>query len=136
MPSGKTLNFNGSIVESGKASFNNDGGTIDPASVIYSGASNSLTGTLLVQQFIDTAGGNLAGSGISVVDGTAIVTAPLVIFGDSVADAATNIADGTGEGIWTIGQGGSLVFNANLVDAGQLIDRKQIAPNGEQGRSY
>ena len=120
---GTTLNFNGSIVEAGQASLNDDGGTIDPASVTYSGDSNSLTGTLLVQQYIDTSGGSQApGSGISVVNGTAIVTSPLVIFGDSVAHAQSNIAAATGEGKWTIGQGGSLVFNANLVDAGQVID--------------
>lgn len=119
---GTTLNFNGAIVETGLASFNDNGGTIDPDTVIYSGNANSLTGTLLVQQYIDTAGTNLAGSGITIQDGTATVTSPLVIFGDSIADARQNIANGTGQGVWTIGQGGTLLVNANLVDAGQVID--------------
>lgn len=120
---GTSLNFNGSIVETGKASFNDNGGTIDPASVSYSGTSNTLTGTLLVQEYIDTAGTADAGSGITIQNGTATVTSPLVILGDSVSDAENNINNSAaGAGVWTIGEGGSLVFNANLVDAGQYID--------------
>lgn len=119
---GATLTFNGAITETGKASLINNGGTIDPDTVTYSGGPNSMTGALLVQRYIDTAGGNLAGSGISVQAGTGAITAPMLLFGTSVADAQINIGNATGVGVWTIGQGGTLVVNANTVDAGQIFD--------------
>jgi hypothetical protein len=46
----------------------------------------------------------------------------MLLFGTSVADAQINIGNATGTGLWTIGQGGTLVVNANTVDAAQIFD--------------
>ncbi len=113
--SGATLSFaTGTIVEAGHASFNNIGGVVDPDAVQFTTSSNARTGLDQFDLYVDNVGA------VQVSDGTETLVTPAVQSGTSAADAANNIADGD-VGEWQLSAGGTLVINANTVDAGQVI---------------
>ena len=107
------LNFAGIPTESGHASFNNYG-TVDPDGFEYTTASNGNAGLNLYDLYI----GNIGA--VQVSAGTSTWFTPMVLTGTSVADAANNIGNGD-VGEWQLSNDGTLVFNANTVDAGQAI---------------
>ena len=111
--SNAVLNFAGIPVESGHASFNNYG-TVDPDGFEYTTASNGNAGLNLYDLYI----GNIGA--VQVSAGTSTWFTPMVLTGTSVADAANNIDNGD-VGEWQLSNDGTLVFNANTVDAGQAI---------------
>ncbi len=108
------LNFAGIPTESGHASFNNYG-TVDPDGFEYTTASNGNAGLNLYDLYI----GNIGA--VQVSAGTSTWFTPMVLTGTSVADAANNIDNNGDVGEWQLSNDGTLVFNANTVDAGQAI---------------
>jgi T5SS/PEP-CTERM-associated repeat protein len=110
-----TLNFNGTIVESGHASFNNNGGVVDPDAVQFTSSSNGGTGLNQYDLYVDNTGA------VQVVSGTGTWDTPMVLTGTSLADAANNINNNGDTGQWQLSQNGTLIVNANTVDAGQAI---------------
>jgi T5SS/PEP-CTERM-associated repeat protein len=109
-----TLTFNGTIVEAGHASFNNNGGLADPDTFEFTTASNAGLGENDYSLYL----GNIGA--VQVADGTGTWNAAMLLTGTSVADAADNIDNDT-RGQWQLSGGGTLVINANTVDAGQVI---------------
>ncbi|MDR3663152.1 MAG: Hint domain-containing protein, partial [Mycobacterium sp.] len=110
-----TLTFNGTIVEAGHASFNNNGGLVDPDAFEFTSASNSGSGVNDYSLYL----GNIGA--VQITDGsTGIWNAAMLLTGTSAADAADNIDNDT-RGQWQLSGGGTLVINANTVDAGQVI---------------
>jgi len=120
--SGTTLSFAGTITESGRASFNNNGGLVDPDAVEYSTSDNSGLGENDYSLWV----GNIDQAQID--NGTGTYTTPMILSGTSVTDATNNInnnietngIDG-GVGEWQISNGGTLVINTNTIDIGQAI---------------
>ena len=108
------LNFAGIPTENGHASFNNYG-TVDPDGFEYTTASNGNAGLNLYDLYI----GNIGA--VQVSAGTSTWFTPMVLTGTSVADAANNIGNNGDVGEWQLSNDGTLVFNANTVDAGQAI---------------
>jgi T5SS/PEP-CTERM-associated repeat protein len=111
---GAVLNFDGTIVESGQASFNNDGGVIDPDAIEFVTESNSGDGINDYDLWVDNIGA------VQIASGTGTWTTPMVLTGTSVTDASTNVSNGD-LGEWQLSQDGTLIINANTVDAGQAI---------------
>jgi hypothetical protein len=111
---GAILNFNGTIVESGQASFNNDGGTIDPDAIEFTTESNSGTGVNDYDLYV----GNIGA--VQIDSGTGTWTTPMLLTGTSVANASTNVSNGD-VGEWQLSQDGTLIINANTVGVGQAI---------------
>ena len=65
---------------------------------------------------------------MQINNGTGTYTTPMMLSGSSVAQATTNIDNNFnnngiygGVGQWQIGQGGTLIINANTIDIGQAI---------------
>jgi collagen type I/II/III/V/XI/XXIV/XXVII alpha len=112
---GSTLNFTGTIVESGHASFNNNGGVIDPDAVEFTTASNGGTGLNEYDLFV----GNIGAVQVSAGTGTWLT--PMVLTGTSAADADNNINNNGDTGQWQLSQSGTFIVNANTIDAGQAI---------------
>jgi T5SS/PEP-CTERM-associated repeat protein len=119
---GSTLNFAGTITESGRASLNNYGGVIDPDATEYTTANNSGLGQNDYSLYV----GNI--NQVQIDNGTGTYTVPMILSGTSVANATTNIDNDYnnngiygGVGEWQISQGGTLVINANTIDIGQAI---------------
>ena len=112
---GATLNFNGTIAEAGHASFNNNGGTVDPVAVEFTTPSNAGLGLNQYDLYV----GNI--NAVQITSGTGTWDTPMVLTGTSAADAANNINNNSDVGEWQLSQGGTLVINANTVDAGQNI---------------
>jgi collagen type I/II/III/V/XI/XXIV/XXVII alpha len=112
---GSTLNFTGTIVESGHASFNNNGGVIDPDAVEFTTTSNGGTGLNEYDLFV----GNIGAVQVSAGTGTWLT--PMVLTGTSAADADNNINNNGDTGQWQLSQSGTFIVNANTVDAGQAI---------------
>ncbi len=108
------LNFAGIPTENGHASFNNYG-TVDPDGFEYTTASNGNAGLNLYDLYI----GNIGA--VQVSAGTSTWFTPMVLTGTSVADATNNIGNNGDVGEWQLSSDGTLVFNANTVDAGQAI---------------
>ncbi len=127
------LNFAGIPTEYGHASFNNYG-TVDPDGFEYTTASNGNAGLNLYDLYI----GNIGA--VQVSAGTSTWFTPMVLTGTSVADAANNIDNNGDVGEWQLSNDGTLVFNANTVDAGQAIvfedatDTLVIGQHGERRR--
>ena len=109
-----TLSFAGTIVEAGHASFNNNGGLVDPDTFEFTTASNAGLGENDYSLYL----GNIGA--VQIADGTGVWNAAMLLTGTSVADAAGNIDNDT-RGQWQLSNGGTLVINANTVDAGQVI---------------
>jgi T5SS/PEP-CTERM-associated repeat protein len=113
---GAILNFNGTIVESGHASFNNNGGVVDPDAVEFTTSSNSGAGLNEYSLYV----GNIGA--VQIDTGTGTWDTPMLLSGTSVADATNNInTNGNGVGTWQLSNGGTLIINANTIDAGQAI---------------
>jgi T5SS/PEP-CTERM-associated repeat protein len=112
---GAILNFNGTIVESGHASFNNNGGVVDPDAVEFTSAANSGAGLNEYSLYV----GNI--NAVQVDSGTGTWDTPMILTGTSVADATNNIDTNGDTGAWQLSQGGTLIINANTIDAGQAI---------------
>ena len=112
---GATLNFDGTPVEAGDASFNNNGGVIDPVSFEFTTVSNAGNGTNEYDLYV----GNIGA--IQINAGTGTWDAPEFLTGTSALDAANNINNLGSQGLWQIGAGGTLIMNGNTVDAGQVI---------------
>jgi T5SS/PEP-CTERM-associated repeat protein len=112
---GSTLNFAGTIVESGHASFNNNGGVIDPDAVEFTTTSNGGTGLNEYDLYV----GNIGAVQVSAGTGTWLT--PMVLTGTSVADAANNVNNNGDTGQWQLSQSGTFIINANTIDAGQAI---------------
>ncbi len=103
---GAILNFAGTIVEAGHASFNNNGGLVDPDAIEYTSASNCGAGENDYSLYV----GNIGA--IQINSGTGLWNTPMVLTGTSVADAANNINSDTGAtGAWQLSQGGTLILN-------------------------
>ena len=109
-----TLSFNGTIVEAGHASFNNNGGVVDPDAVQFTTASNNGSGLNQYDLYVENRGA------VQITDGTGTWDTAMLLTGTSVANAASNVARGR-LGEWQLSNGGTLVVNANTVDAGQVI---------------
>ena len=109
-----TLTFSGTIIEAGHASFNNNGGLVDPDQFEFTTASNAGLGENDYSLYLGNTGA------VQVSDGTGIWNTPTLLTGNSAEDAANNIEDGT-RGQWQLSNGGTLVINANTIDAGQVI---------------
>jgi collagen type I/II/III/V/XI/XXIV/XXVII alpha len=112
---GSTLNFTGTIVESGHASFNNNGGVIDPDAVEFTTTSNGGTGLNEYDLFV----GNIGAVQISAGTGTWLT--PMVLTGTSLADADNNINNNGDTGQWQLSQSGTFIVNTNTFDSGQAI---------------
>ena len=110
-----TLNFNGTIVELGHASFNNNGGVVDPDAVQFTSSSNGGTGLNQYDLYVDNTGA------VQVVSGTGTWDTPMMLTGTSVSDAANKIDNNGDTGQWQLSQNGTLIINANTIDAGQAI---------------
>ena len=110
-----TLNFSGTIVESGHASFNNNGGVVDPDAVQFTLSSNGGTGLNQYDLYVENIGA------VQVASGTGTWDTPMVLTGTSASDAANNINNNGDTGQWQLSQSGTLIVNANTVDAGQAI---------------
>jgi T5SS/PEP-CTERM-associated repeat protein len=111
---GSTLQFEGVVTEAGRASFNNNGGVIDPDSIEFTTAANAGLGENDYSLYV----GNI--NAVQIDSGTGIWNTPMILTGTSVADAATNISNYV-NGEWQLSNGGTLIINANTVDAGQAI---------------
>ena len=70
-----TLNFNGTIVESGHASFNNNGGVVDPDAVQFTSSSNGGTGLNQYDLYVENIGA------VQVASGTGTWDTPMVLTG-------------------------------------------------------
>jgi T5SS/PEP-CTERM-associated repeat protein len=112
---GATLTFGGTIVESGHASFNNNGGVVDPDAVEFTTTSNGGTGLNEYDLFV----GNIGAVQVSAGTGTWLT--PMVLTGTSAADADNNINNNGDTGQWQLSQSGTFIVNANTIDAGQAI---------------
>jgi T5SS/PEP-CTERM-associated repeat protein len=119
---GTTLNFAGTITEAGRASFNNNGGTVDPDAIEYTTPTNSGLG---VNDYSLELGNT---NQVQIDNGTGTYTTPMILSGTSEANATANIDNNYnnngiygGVGEWQISQGGTLVINANTIDIGQAI---------------
>ena len=109
-----TLSFNGTIVEAGHASFNNNGGVVNSDAAVLTTASNAGVGLNEYDLHVDNLGA------VQVVGGIGVWDAPMLLTGTSVSNAVSNINRGK-LGQWQLSNGGTLVINANTVDAGQVI---------------
>ena len=81
-----TLSFAGTVVEAGQASFNNNGGFIDPDALQFTSASNGGAGLNLYDLYV----GNIGA--VQITGGTGTWDTPMVLTGTSVADAPTTSA--------------------------------------------
>ena len=112
---GSTLQFSGGIVEAGRASVNNNGGVIDPDFIEFTTASNAGLGENDYSLYV----GNIGA--VQVTSGTGTWNTPMLLTGTSVADADNNINNNGDVGEWQLSNSGTLIVNANTVDAGQAI---------------
>ena len=111
---GATLSFAGTVVEAGQASYNNNGGFIDPDAVQFTSDSNSGGGVNQYDLYVENLGA------VQITGDTGTWDTPMLLTGTSVTDAVNNISGGS-LGQWQLGGGGTLVINANTVDAGQAV---------------
>lgn len=112
---GTSLHYvGGTIVVAGHGSFNNNGGAIDPDAVAFSSSNNSAAGTNLYNLYVGNTGA------VQINTGTGTWTTPMILTGTSTSNAIANIGSGT-VGQWQLSNGGTLIVNANTVDAGQAI---------------
>ncbi len=135
---GTTLQSNAGVVENGHASFNNNGGVVDPPFVDVTTQSNSGLGSNLYDLYVENIGA------VQIVSGTGTWDTPMMLTGTSVSDAQNNINVNGDQGEWQLSSGGTLIVNANTVDAGQAIVFEdatdtlvigQIVNNGSAGVS-
>ena len=135
---GTTLHSNAGVIEAGHASFNNNGGVVDPPFVDITTQSNSGLGSNLYDLYVENIGA------VQIVSGTGTWDTPMMLTGTSVADAQNNININGDIGEWQLSSGGTLIINANTVDSGQAIVFEdatdtlvigQIVNNGSAGVS-
>ncbi len=135
---GTTLHSNAGVVEAGHASFNNNGGVVDPPFVDLTTQSNSGLGSNLYDLYVENIGA------VQIVSGTGTWDTPMMLTGTSVSDASNNINVNGDQGEWQFSSGGTLIVNANTVDSGQAIVFEdatdtliigQIVNNGSAGVS-
>ena len=112
---GTTLHSNAGVIEAGHASFNNNGGVVDPPFVDITTQSNSGLGSNLYDLYVENIGA------VQIVSGTGTWDTPMLLTGTSVADAQNNIDVNGDQGEWQLSSGGTLIVNANTVDSGQAI---------------
>ncbi len=113
---GTTLHSNAGVIEAGHASFNNNGGVVDPPFVDHRRrrAIPGL-GSNLYDLYVENIGA------VQIVSGTGTWDTPMLLTGTSVADAQNNIDVNGDQGEWQLSSGGTLIVNANTVDSGQAI---------------
>ena len=135
---GTTLHSNAGVIEAGHASFNNNGGVVDPPFVDITTQSNSGLGSNLYDLYVENIGA------VQIVSGTGTWDTPMMLTGTSVSDAQNNINVNGDQGEWQLSSGGTLIVNANTVDSGQAIVFEdatdtlvigQIVNNGSAGVS-
>ncbi len=112
---GTTLHSNAGVIEAGHASFNNNGGVVDPPFVDITTQSNSGLGSNLYDLYVENIGA------VQIVSGTGTWDTPMLLTGTSVADAQNNIDVNGDQGEWQLSSSGTLIVNANTVDSGQAI---------------
>ena len=93
---GTTLNSNAGVIEAGHASFNNNGGFVDPPFVDITTQSNSGLGSNLYDLYVENIGA------VQIVSGTGTWDTPMMLTGTSVADAANNINVNGDQGEWQL----------------------------------
>jgi len=103
--SGVALNVGGSVIVGANASLDNVGGSVSADTFENNGSANVGLGSNTENVVLENLGT------VQIVGGVGVWTAPMVLTG----------TDG-GRGAWQIGDAGTLVINANTVDAGQEID--------------
>ena len=94
---------------------NNNGSVIDPDFIEFTTASNAGLGENDYSLYV----GNIGA--VQVTSGTGTWITPMLLTGTSVADADNNINNNGDVGEWQLSNSGTLIFNANTVDAGQAI---------------
>ncbi len=107
---GTTLHSNAGVIEAGHASFNNNGGFVDPPFVDITTQSNSGLGSNLYDLYVENIGA------VQIVSGTGTWDTPMMLTGTSVADAQNNINVSGDQGEWQLSSDGTLIVNANTVE--------------------
>jgi collagen type I alpha len=105
------LTLSGSVVTGANGVFNQEG-TVDPANVVNDGQTNLGNGAK------DEADVSIENSGIyALTNGIATMYTPLITF-----DPVSPRNNDSTQGLWQIGNQGTLVLNATTVDASQTVE--------------